>query len=153
MNELKKPMNAYFLYKEATRAVLSKNIPTPSSSDISKMAAANWKLEPEHVKEEYRVKARAAFGQYKVNKKSMIKTSTTIPVERTRRRAKTTHSDSSQKVITENNDLIDVSDNTIRKRINSLTSEYKDFDTFVDAFMREFHTSRKKTTTPEIIRQ
>ncbi|KAJ3320073.1 hypothetical protein HDV06_005723 [Boothiomyces sp. JEL0866] len=147
MTQLKKPMNAYFLYKEAIREVLAKKAPTPSSSDISKMAAENWKLEPEDVKQVYREMARAAFEQHKIVKKSIAKSSTTQPFQRVRRKAAAIAQTEIAKDQFEQKKIkpirIEASNNGIRRKMISLQCQYKDFDTLVDAFVSEFHSNRR----------
>ncbi|KAJ3320072.1 hypothetical protein HDV06_005722 [Boothiomyces sp. JEL0866] len=119
---VKKPMNAYFFYKSHMKDTILINNPNANSSEIAKIAALQWKNEPEHIKEIYREQSRKAFRQHKLdhpNYEWKIG-------KRGAKQASTSDSDSESIC------------KIVRPRVISLKCNYTDFDTFVESFINEF---------------
>ena len=64
--EVKKPMNSFFIYKQNTRSAIIKKYGVTKNSEISRIASALWKQESRQVIDRYKQLAEQALQQHKL---------------------------------------------------------------------------------------
>jgi hypothetical protein len=64
--EVKRPMNSFFIYKQNTRSAIIKKYGVTKNSEISRIASALWKQESRQVIDRYKQLAEQALQQHKL---------------------------------------------------------------------------------------
>lgn len=70
--KIRKPMNAFFYYRSQFKAQIEETCSTTNSNEISKVAAARWKNEPDDVKKIYRDMSKKAYDAFKLKVASFL---------------------------------------------------------------------------------
>ncbi|KAJ3256997.1 hypothetical protein HK103_004980 [Boothiomyces macroporosus] len=65
-------MNAFFYYRSQFKAQIEETCSTTNSNEISKVAAARWKNEPDDVKKIYRDMSKKAYDAFKLKVASFL---------------------------------------------------------------------------------
>lgn len=59
-------MNAFFFYRKHLKHKIAESNSTTNSNQISKIAAEQWKNEPESVKQIYKEMSKKAYDDFKI---------------------------------------------------------------------------------------
>ncbi|KAJ3322285.1 hypothetical protein HDV06_003178 [Boothiomyces sp. JEL0866] len=69
---IRKPMNAFFYYRQHVKDEIEATCSTSNSNEISKIAAERWKGESEQVQQLYRNKSKEAYDAFKLKHPDFI---------------------------------------------------------------------------------
>ena len=72
VNKVKKPMNAFFLYRQEMKSKIYAEFQTQKSIAISQIAATQWRNESEEVKQGYRERANERREKFKAEYPNFI---------------------------------------------------------------------------------
>ncbi|KAJ3256996.1 hypothetical protein HK103_004979 [Boothiomyces macroporosus] len=149
-------MNAFFFYRNHLKAHLEETNSTTNSNEISKIAAAQWKKEPEQVKKIYKDLSKRAYDEFKLkypdfewNHKKRIKRDTGSIYNEEVQVPETSLQDSKNDSNAIENSPISISDADIVEKsspqstgyISDWSEQFSDFDDLVDSFIKEFNPS------------
>ncbi|KAJ3273215.1 hypothetical protein HDV01_004717 [Terramyces sp. JEL0728] len=159
-NKVRKPMNAFFFYRNHLKAQLEEENSTTNSNEISKIAAAQWKKESEKVRKVYKDMSKKAYDEFKLkypdfewNHKKRIKREPErqdIPLADQERKAldaslASSPFGSSYKSSRSNSisdgDSVNISSPYSSLSVSDWSETYSDFDELVDSFIKEFNPS------------
>ncbi|KAJ3322283.1 hypothetical protein HDV06_003176 [Boothiomyces sp. JEL0866] len=158
-NKIRKPMNAFFFYRNHLKAQLEERNSTTNSNEISKIAAAQWKREPETVKKIYKDLSKRAYDEFKLkypdfewNHKKRIKRE---PPEVTFQDASKVQDTTLHQSANDSNrnltnhpspsssdaESMEQSSPYSTGYISDWSEQYSDFDDLVESFIKEFNPS------------